>query len=126
MLNRCLVTLLLVPLFNSSNDPDASKSVRRAAICFAALSTLNFWVYSSLNPPCDPDITNPYGCIHLNRDPADKTIYPRTVWQQFFYAFAFIVQLVTVAGIIVFNAHWLKHLLPEVIAKPFCEVGGGW
>ncbi len=116
---------MLVPLFNSANDPDASTSVRRIAMCFAVLSTLNLWVFTSLNPPCDPDITNPYGCTHLNRDPADSTVYPRTVWQQFFSAFALIVQFVMVTGVLVFNSLWLKRLLPEVLAKPFSEVGAG-
>jgi hypothetical protein len=116
---------MLVPLFNSANDPDASTSVRRSAMCFAALSTLNLWIFTSLNPPCDPDITNPYGCTHLNRDPADSTVYPRTVWQQFFSVFAIIVQFVTVAGILAYNSRWLKRLLPDVVTTPFREVGAG-
>ena len=96
--------------------------MRRAAVVGAMLSTLNLAVFTTLSPPCDADITNPYGCTHLNRDPADQTQFPRTVWQQAFAAFAIIVQIVAAAGIVLYNIRRIRWIMPKAAITPFSEV----
>jgi hypothetical protein len=100
----CLLTCLIVPYLSAALSPEATKRIKRTGMVLAILAFINLNLYLGLYPPCEPDITSPYGCTNLNWDPGTTgVIFETSVWMTIFSNGSVMILAYVTLGLFFYN-----------------------